>query len=202
MQVSDLSPDQQQELAMQQGAVTPEDMKMVLGMLAQNPEALAVALQQMGVDVSPEEIQNVADWMDQNAGASAGMPPESEQSEGDASAAADVDDSGAPPDTASAAPIPDDEAAEAEGETIVPAGTAEQGEAEMPRGGPPAEDMDDVVSASLMKGAPGPAPTMKGSPNFSKMKGPAGLKQPRSGNPGKGQEANIMALMQKKSKSR
>ena len=201
MQISDLSGDQQQELAMQQGAVTPEDMKMVLGMLAQNPEALAVALQQMGVEVTPDEIQNVADWMDQNAASSAGMPPEGEQAEGDVSAAADVDDSGAPPDTASAAPMPDDEAAE--GETIVPVGTQE-GEADMPRGasGPPAQDMDDVVSASLMKGAPGPAPTMKGSANFSKMKGPAGLKQPRSGAPSKGQEANIMALMQKKSKSR
>ena len=185
---------------MQQGAATPEDMKMVLGMLAQNPEALAVALQQMGVDVSPEEIQSVSDWMDQNAGASAGIPAEGEQAVGDAGAAADVDDSGAPPDTASAAPIPDDEVAEGE---AVAAPAPVEGEAPMPRGSAPQmPDMDDVVSASLMKGAPGPAPTMKGSPNFSKMKGPAGLKQPRGGNPGKGQEDAIMALMQKKSKSR
>jgi hypothetical protein len=75
-----------------------------------------------------------------------------------------------------------------------------------PRGtsGPQQPNMDDIVSQSVMQGAPAPpaAPQMKGSANFSKMKGPAGLKQPRGGNPGKGQEDAILALMQKKSKSR
>jgi hypothetical protein len=194
MQISDLSGEQQQQLAMQEGATTPEGMIMVLKTLAEDPENLARALSMMGLDVSPEEVQQAAAWMDQSAGASAGMPAESEQSEGEASAAADVDDSGAPPDTASAAPI-EDEAAEAAPDVEPVA----EGEAPMPpRGGPQQPSMDDVVSASVMQGAPGPAPQMRGTPNFSKMKGPAGLKQPRAGAPSQGQDAALMKLLQAK----
>ena len=198
MQISDLSGEQQQQLAMQEGATTPEDMITVLKMLAEDPENLARALSMMGLDVSPEEVQQAAAWMDQSAATSASMPPEGEQAEGDvASAAAGVDDSGAPPESAPAAPIPDDEVAEGE---AAPA-PVEGEEAMPPRGSaPPMPNMDDVVTQSVMQGAPGPAPQMRGAANFGKMKGPAGLKQSRSGAPSSGQDARIMALMQGKNK--
>ena len=77
----------QQALAAQRGATNAQDMTAVLEMLAQDPQSLSQALAALGIQVSPDQLQTVAeDWVDQAAEGASGEA--GEPSEGQASSQA------------------------------------------------------------------------------------------------------------------
>lgn len=83
--MSMIPPQIQQQLAAQAGARGPQDIQAILVQLAQDPQALAQALQQFGINVTPEQLQAVAeDWVDQAASRAAGETPEGDEDVADA----------------------------------------------------------------------------------------------------------------------
>ena len=180
-----LSPQVLQALQQQQGAGAVDIGDMLQQLMAMSPEEVAATLQQMGIQVSPEQVQSAAEnWVDQAADDASGNPaqpstqaddggesPEDQSSPDDAH----TPSSSAPaaPDDEAAEPTPDDEEAEGESEQV-PAGASpqQQGATAMPRGGMPSGaggSMDDLISAAMMQQAAGDpnadVPTARGMPS-------------------------------------
>jgi hypothetical protein len=118
-----------QALQQQQGAGADVG-DMLQQLMKMSPDEVAAVLQQMGIQVSPEQVQTAAEnWVDQAADDASGNPaqpstqaddggesPEDQSSPDDAH----TPSSSAPTDNEPAEPAPDDE--EAEGEGQLPAG--------------------------------------------------------------------------------
>jgi len=180
-----LSPQVLQALQQQQGAGAVDIGDMLQQLMAMSPEEVAATLQQMGIQVSPEQVQSAAEnWVDQAADDASGNPaqPSTQADDGGESPEdqSSPDDAQSPPSSAPAAPddeaaepTPDDEEAEGESEQV-PAGASpqQQGATAMPRGGMPSGaggSMDDLISAAMMQQAAGDpnadVPTARGMPS-------------------------------------
>lgn len=159
----------QQAVAAQQGATNQSDMTTILATLAQDPQALAAAMQQLGLDVTAEQLQEVAeDWVERSAddlvGDEEAEDSGSAESEPQPAAAGDdveSDAEGPPADTASASPAPTD--AEMTDADAMAAEASAAGVPSMPN---PAmgsnsamarmnNPIDDIISAQMMQSAVG-----------------------------------------------
>ena len=181
---SQLPPQVMQALQQQQGAGADVG-DMLQQLMKMSPDEVAAVLQQMGIQVSPEQVQTAAEnWVDQAAEDASGNPaqPSTQADDGGESPEdqSSPDDAQSPPSSAPAAPddeaaepTPDDEEAEGESEQV-PAGASpqQQGATAMPRGGMPSGaggSMDDLISAAVMQQAAGDpnadVPTARGMPS-------------------------------------
>lgn len=191
-----IPPEALQQLQQMQGG-GGMDITAILAQLSQmSPDEVSGALQQLGINVPPAQLQQAAeDWVEQSAGKAAGEPTEP-ASEGEEGAAEEPPPSTPSQDDEAAETVPDDEAAEGEedrSDAALPpnamptsgggganagamAAMMQQGGGAMPRGGA-GGNIDALISAALSQGDPAsmPAPT-RGPP----MRGASG---PRVGSP-------------------
>jgi hypothetical protein len=166
--MSQIPPQMLQALQQQQqaGASGVNIGDMLQQLMQMSPDEVATVLQQMGIQVTPEQVQTAAEnWVDQAADDASGNKatpntpntpdnegseptPDSEPAEGEQAPAQDDE---------AAEPTPDNETAE--GETAMPSRGMPSG-----AGG----SMDDLVSAAMMQQAAGnpnaPVPTLRGVP--------------------------------------
>jgi hypothetical protein len=213
----------QQALAAQQGAISTTDMEAVLAQLAQDPEQLAQAMQALGLNVTPEQLMQVAeDWQDQAADKASGAPEAADESaEADqpqAASGADEMAEGTSDDTQGpGGSIGQDDAAEANAMASAseasdarptPTGSPRGGAAMANRAGVPrgvgaagvagspagAATMDDLVSAMMMQGAAGnPNAAVPRAGNFRAPRGAAAL--PHSPSAGASSDPRMRAMI-------
>jgi len=148
-----IPPEALQALQSQQGGGM--DIAGILAQLSQmSPDEVAGALQQLGINVPPDQLQAAAEQWVEKAGdtqAAGGKVP----SEGEEPAADEPAEQPAPsstPDDEEAEAAPDDEAAEGEAPPTTPA--AAQGQQPMARSG----GMDALISAAMSQGDPDSMP--------------------------------------------
>lgn len=164
----------QQALAAQRGAISTTDMEAVLAQLAQNPEQLAQAMQALGLNVTPDQLMQVAeDWQESAAEKAGGGSDQPAETEDQAEAAAgetpeqeaeEGDDAALPPNaqptgySPQASPVGSAGGPTPEGSPNAPGGppmAAGSGGGGAGGGSGGGGNMDDIVSAMMMQRATG-----------------------------------------------
>lgn len=148
--MSQIPPQTQQALAASQGVTDPSQMEAILAQLAQDPEALAAAMQQLGINVTADQLHQIAeDWVDQAADNASGTNPDAAEQQS-TQAEGDDAESDAPQQQSSSAPAAADD------------GEADEG---VPPGGADSGGIDDAAMearAMAQRQAGGAAPPMAG----------------------------------------
>jgi hypothetical protein len=186
-----IPPEALQALQQQQGSGM--DITAILAQLAQmSPDEVSVALQQLGINVPPQQLAAAAEQWVENAAskqASGGAPDEAAtaaEDEGDSASTPATPTSSAPTDDEAAEAVPDDEEMEGEGP---PSSAA----ANMPRGGSSrGGNMDALISAAMSQGDPQsmPRPTRGAMPSA-----PPRVASPQA-TPAAGNDPRMRAMLQ------
>jgi hypothetical protein len=184
-----IPPEALQALQQQQGSGM--DITAILAQLAQmSPAEVSVALQQLGINVPPQQLAAAAEQWVENAAskqASGGAPDEAAtaaEDEGDSASTPAAPTSSAPTDDEAAEAVPDDEEMEGEGP---PSSAA----ANMPRRSSGSSgNMDALISAAMSQGDPQsmPRPTRGAMP-------PPRVASPQA-TPATGNDPRMRAMLQ------